>query len=268
MVGSVTGGAAGGKLPGMGTLVIEPIACLKDNYAYLIHESGGTDAYLVDPSESGPVAEALARSNLVLRGILATHHHQDHVGGIADLVAQWGPSLGFVAGHASDRGRIPKQTAFVAAPLDRFVRTELTIAGRPVLARHIPGHTRGAIAWGLGDGAAGEEIPTDVFTGDTLFAAGCGRLFEGTPADMFGSLGALTGLPPETRLWFGHEYTASNLRFAEFVEPDNKAVLARRAGLGGCTTPTTVALERATNPFVRAASIDVLAERRAAKDNF
>jgi hydroxyacylglutathione hydrolase len=253
----------------MGTLVIEPIACLKDNYAYLIHESGSTDAYVVDPSEAAPVATVLARANLVLRGILATHHHQDHVGGINDLAAQWGATLKFVAGHSSDRGRIPKQTAFVAAPADRYVTTELTIAGRPVLARHIPGHTRGAIAWGLvGEGATAEDVPTDVFTGDTLFAAGCGRLFEGTPADMFGSLAALTGLPAPTRLWFGHEYTASNLRFAEFVEPDNQAVLARRASVGACTTPTTVALERATNPFVRAASIDVLAERRAAKDNF
>jgi hydroxyacylglutathione hydrolase len=256
----------------MGTLVIEPIACLKDNYAYLIHESGGTDAYLVDPSEAEPVAAVLARSNLVLRGILATHHHQDHVGGIVDLAARWAGTLDFVAGHASDRGRIPKQTVFAAAPADRFIATELSIAGRPVLARHIPGHTRGAIAWGLGTagstGAGGENLPTDVFTGDTLFAAGCGRLFEGTPADMFGSLTALTSLPEATRLWFGHEYTANNLRFAEFVEPDNQAVLERRAKLAACTTPTTVALERATNPFVRASSVEVLAERRAAKDNF
>ena len=251
----------------MGTLVIEPIACLKDNYAYLIHASGATDAYLVDPSEAGPVSAALARHNLVLRGILATHHHQDHVGGISDLAAQWGATLAFVAGHASDRGRIPQQTTFVAAPAERFVATDLKIAGRTVLARHIPGHTRGAIAWGL-PADADPAVPADVFTGDTLFGAGCGRLFEGTPADMFGSLAALTDLPETTRLWFGHEYTAGNLRFAEFVEPDNQAVLARRAGLGMCTTPTTVALERATNPFVRASSIEVLAERRAAKDNF
>jgi hydroxyacylglutathione hydrolase len=250
----------------MATLVIEPIACLKDNYAYLIREEGGSDAYVVDPSDAAPVAAALARAKLVLRGILVTHHHQDHVGGIEELAAQAGSTLAFVAGHASDRGRIPRQTAFVAAPADRFVPTELAIAGRRLLARHIPGHTRGAIAWGLPDGDP--AVPADVFTGDTLFAAGCGRLFEGTPADMFGSLGALGSLPPETRLWFGHEYTASNLKFAATVEPDNQAVAERRAAIGARTTPTTVALERATNPFVRAPSVDVFADRRRAKDSF
>jgi hydroxyacylglutathione hydrolase len=250
----------------MATLVIEPIPCLKDNYAYLIRTAGAADAFVVDPSEAAPVNAALARGQLVLRGILATHHHQDHVGGIVELAAKWGASLAFVAGHASDRGRIPQQTAFVAAPADRFVATEVRIADRPVLARHIPGHTRGAIAWGLP--GADEQVPVDVFTGDTLFGAGCGRLFEGTPADMFASLTALTELPAETRLWFGHEYTASNLRFAEFVEPDNRAVLERKAAVAAISTPTTVALERATNPFVRAGSVEVLAQRRAAKDNF
>jgi len=107
-----------------------------------------------------------------------------------------------------------------------------------------------------------------VFTGDTLFGAGCGRLFEGTPADMFRSLRALTSGPDETRLWFGHEYTASNLRFAVTVEPDNAATAARHQALAPRTTPTTTGLERATNPFVRAATVDELASRRAAKDKF
>jgi hydroxyacylglutathione hydrolase len=250
----------------MGTLVIEPIPCLKDNYAYLLYDSESRDGYLVDPSEPGAPSAALAQRKLVLRGILATHHHADHVGGIAELDAHWREELHFIGGHASDRGRIPGQTAFIDAPADRFVLTELRVAGRPVVARHIPGHTRGAIAWGIAP--AGDQPPTDVFTGDTLFAAGCGRLFEGTPADMFRSLGALTALPESTRLWFGHEYTASNLRFAETVEPENKAILERRSALGPRTTPTTVALERATNPFVRARTIEELAARRSAKDNF
>jgi hydroxyacylglutathione hydrolase len=250
----------------MGTLVIEPIPCLKDNYAYLIRESEGADAYLVDPSEAEPTAAALAERKLTLRGIFATHHHHDHVGGIAELAERFRDQLRFVAGHASDRGRIPGQTTFVDAPTDRFVATELQAAGRVVVARHIPGHTRGAIAWGLAP--AGDQPPTDVFTGDTLFAAGCGRLFEGTPADMFGSLGALAALPEATRLWFGHEYTAANLRFAASVEPDNAAVTDRRNTLPARTTPTTVALERATNPFVRARSVEELAARRTAKDNF
>ena len=246
-------------------LVIEPIACLKDNYAYLLFSEGSSDGFLVDPSEAGPPAQALKRHGLTLRGILATHHHPDHVGGIPDLVALAGGSVRFVAGYAGDRGRIDGQTVFVDAPADRFVATALEVAGRTVMARHIPGHTRGAMAVAL---AGPDGVPTDVFTGDTLFGAGCGRLFEGTPAQMFHSLQALTSLPETTRLWFGHEYTASNLRFAESVEPGNPAIAARKAQLKPVTTPTTVALERATNPFVRAASVEVLAQRRAAKDHF
>jgi hydroxyacylglutathione hydrolase len=249
----------------MSSLIIEPIPCLKDNYAYLIHEQGGSDAYVVDPSEAAPVIEALQKRGLVLRGILATHHHPDHVGGIPALVERDGASLSYVAAFAGDRGRIPGQTVFIEAPGDSFAPTDLKVAGRTLVVRHIPGHTRGAMALGL---AGDSGVPTDVFTGDTLFGAGCGRLFEGTPAQMFDSLRALTALPEETKLWFGHEYTASNLRFAEATEPDNQAVRTRRAGLAACTTPTTVALERATNPFVRALSVEVLAERRAAKDNF
>jgi hydroxyacylglutathione hydrolase len=249
----------------MGTLIIEPIPCLKDNYAYLVRDSDSADAYLVDPSEAGPPAAALAERKLVLRGILATHHHPDHVGGIPELAERWREGLAYVAAFAGDRGRIPGQTVFVEAPADRFVTTDLRVAGRTLVVRHIPGHTRGAMAIGLSEGG---EVPGDVFTGDTLFAAGCGRLFEGTPAEMYRSLTALTSLPESTRLWFGHEYTASNLRFATAVEPDNAAVADRRANLPARTTPTTVALERATNPFVRASSVEELAARRAAKDKF
>jgi hydroxyacylglutathione hydrolase len=252
----------------MGPLIIEPIACLKDNYAYLIFAHGQKDGFLVDPSEAGPPAAALEGHGLQLRGILATHHHPDHVGGIPDLAARWRDSLEYVAGFAGDRGRIPGQTVFLEAPADRFVTTPLAVAGRNLLVRHIPGHTRGALALGLGGEAGGDPGPTDVFTGDTLFGAGCGRLFEGTPAEMFRSLQALAALPDETRLWFGHEYTASNLRFAATVEPGNRAVLERSATLAARTTPTTVALERATNPFIRASSVEVFAERRTAKDNF
>jgi hydroxyacylglutathione hydrolase len=240
------------------SLVITPIACLKDNYAYLIRD--GSDAWVVDPSEAAPVRAALG--GLTLRGILATHHHHDHVGGIQELAKgdTW------VAAHGSDRGRVPGQTVFVEAPVGRFVASGLLVGGRPVLAMHIPGHTLGAVAWGVAED--GEGVPTDVFTGDTLFAAGCGRLFEGTPAQMFTSLQSLTALPEATRLWFGHEYTANNLRFAAAAEPENPAVRERQARLSPLTTPTTVALERATNPFVRAGSVEELAARRAAKDRF
>lgn len=245
-------------------LIIQPIACLKDNYAYLIHAPGQTEAVVVDPSEEAPVAAALKEGGLSLVGILATHHHHDHVGGIAALVAA-APGPVWVAAHALDRGRVPEQTIFVDAPEQRLTETPLAIAGVPLLAMHIPGHTRAAIAWALG-GPGG--APTDIFTGDTLFAAGCGRLFEGTPAQMHDSLQALTSGSADVRLWFGHEYTASNLRFASTVEPDNAAIQARAEAGAARTTPTTVGLERETNPFVRARSVEELAARRAAKDKF
>jgi len=258
----------------MSNIQIEPIPCLKDNYAYVIHTGDGGDALVVDPSEAAPVAALLGRRRLRLRGILATHHHADHVGGIEALMAASGAERPWVAAHASDRGRVPRQTVFVEAPEERFVATELELGDGRLVAMHIPAHTSGAIAWGIVGGggrergAGPEAAPADVFTGDTLFGAGCGRLFEGTPADMFRSLRALTSGPDDRRLWFGHEYTASNLLFAATVEPDNAATRSRRETLTGCTTPTTSGLERATNPFVRSATVEELAARRAAKDKF
>jgi len=247
----------------MPTLSIEPIPCLRDNYAYLIADEAAGDAWLVDPSEPGPPGALLRRRGLRLRGVLATHHHMDHVGGIATLLDQHRDA--WVAGHLRDEGRIPRQTVFVDAPTDRFVTTELLVGGLALQARFIPGHTLGAIAWYL---PPRPDSAGDVFTGDTLFAAGCGRLFEGSPTQMYLSLQALVSLPPATRLWFGHEYTAANLRFAAAIEPDNAAVAARAADLPICTTPTTVELELATNPFVRADSAEQLSERRQAKDEF
>jgi len=248
----------------MPTLSIEPIPCLRDNYAYLIADETAGDAWLVDPSEAGPPGAVLRRRNLRLRGILATHHHMDHVGGISMLVDQH-PEV-WVAGHARDQGRIPRQTVLVDAPTEQFVATELKLGGHELLAMYIPGHTLGAIAWYLPPRAG--DAAGDVFTGDTLFAAGCGRLFEGSPTQMHGSLQALMTLPGPTRLWFGHEYTEANLRFAAAVEPDNAAVRGRALDLPICTTPTTVALERASNPFVRVDSPQRFAELRLAKDEF
>jgi hydroxyacylglutathione hydrolase len=241
---------------------IEPIPCLEDNYAYLI--SLGEDAWLVDPSEAGPPSKVLDDRALRLRGILLTHHHWDHVGGVPELLrGRRDASEIWVAAHQSDRGRIEHQTHFVEAPRGAFVETGLSIGTLPLRGMHIPGHTMGAIAWLLSD-----ENQAHCFTGDTLFAAGCGRLFEGTPADMYESLSAICALPDETLLWFGHEYTAANLRFARFVEPTNDAIAQRAANLAEATTPTTVALEKATNPFVRAGSAAELGERRQAKDTF
>jgi hydroxyacylglutathione hydrolase len=245
----------------MVALVVEPVPCLTDNYAYLVYAPGDPAAWVVDPSEPEPVIAALGQRGLGLAGILATHHHPDHVGGVPGLLARYGAVE--VAAHAHDRGRIPKQTRFIDAPLHTFAPTDVAISGHPLQAAHIPGHTLGAIAW-YAPGPDGG----DVFTGDTLFAAGCGRLFEGTPAQMHGSLQALCSLPAGTRMWFGHEYTAANLRFAAATEPDNAAVGERAASLPACTTPTTVALERATNPFVRAGDAQELGRRRTAKDTF
>ena len=248
-------------MPRMSALVVEPVACLKDNYAYLVYAPGDAKAWVVDPSEPEPVIAALEERKLGLAGIIATHHHPDHVGGVPGLLAHYGKVE--VAAHAYDRGRIPEQSTFVDAPLHAFAETDIAISGHRLQAALIPGHTLGAIAWYAPADAGGH-----VFTGDTLFAAGCGRLFEGTPAQMHGSLQTLCSLPADTKMWFGHEYTASNLRFAAATEPDNVAVKGRLETLPDRTTPTTVALERATNPFVRAGDADELGRRRTAKDNF
>jgi hydroxyacylglutathione hydrolase len=222
---------------------VVPVACLSDNYAYLIAADGSREALVVDPSESAPVAAAVASKGLSLVAILNTHHHWDHVGGNEELCA--GMSGLRVFGHASDAGRIPRQTD----RLEDGARFEL--AGLSFRILHIPGHTLGAIAYVVGDDEA-------VFTGDTLFAAGCGRLFEGTPAMMNSSLNEkLAALPDRTLVYFGHEYTASNLRFAAWVEPDNAAIAEKAARVadlrarGEPTTPSTLGEERRTNPFLR-----------------
>jgi hydroxyacylglutathione hydrolase len=240
---------------------IEPIPCLSDNYCYLITRD--RDAWLVDPSEVGPPAAALDGRGLTLRGILLTHHHWDHVGGVPGLLDQYRSDAIWVAAHASDRGRIDRQTHFIDAPRGSFVGTGLRVGDTELQGMHIPGHTMGALAWLLRDTPA-----SHCFTGDTLFAAGCGRLFEGTPADMHESLSAICTLPDDTKLWFGHEYTAANLRFARVTEPENVDIMKRAERLPDRTTPTTVELEKATNPFVRAANAAELGERRKAKDAF
>jgi hydroxyacylglutathione hydrolase len=251
----------------MTDLVVAPIRCLRDNYAYLISARSTGEAWLVDPSEAEPPLTALAElAGVQLRGILATHHHVDHVGGIEAITRQKpGNHSVWVAGHARDRGRIPLQTVFVEAPQGRFTPTGIELAGIELAAMHVPGHTRGAIAWCI---PASSSEPAAVFTGDTLFAAGCGRLFEGTPAEMHASLLAITALSDETLLYFGHEYTARNLEFAATTEPENEAIAARSLTLEPSTTPTTVAQEHATNPFVRASSVEEFARRRRAKDAF
>jgi len=229
---------------------IEIVPCLHDNYAYILSD-GGADVAVVDPSESEPVLQALAGRRLT--AILATHHHHDHVGGNAELCARFPgiPVYGHVA-ELKDGHRIPEQTQGLA---DGEGFTVLGFAGR---AMHIPGHTLTAIAFHFADAKA-------LFTGDTLFGAGCGRLFEGTPAQMHGSLDRLLKLPADTRVYCGHEYTENNLRFAAAVEPRNPTIderkqhVAKIRAAGKPSIPFTLAEESATNPFVRVTSPDVIA---------
>jgi hydroxyacylglutathione hydrolase len=223
---------------------IVPVPCLADNYAYLLISPDGRGAAVVDPSEPGPVRAALEERSLHLLAILCTHHHYDHVGGNEELLSAFGPLP--VYGHESDkeRGRIPGQTVGLADGQG------LEVLGARATALYIPGHTMGAVAY---------YFPAEgvVFTGDTLFGGGCGRLFEGTPALMHASLSRLAALPGETHVYCGHEYTEKNLLFAALVEPENEAIRERQERVraaraaGRPSVPSTMAEELVTNPFLR-----------------
>jgi hydroxyacylglutathione hydrolase len=233
------------------------IPCLKDNYAYLVVADGG-DAVIVDASEAAPVREAVRREGVRPRAIWSTHHHWDHVGGNEELAREMGLEI---VGHASDAGRLPG--------LSRGVETNDVVRVADIEARciHIPGHTVGAVAYFIDRG--GERL---VFTGDTLFCGGCGRLFEGTPAQMHSSLGRLLELPGDTRGYCGHEYTENNLRFAASCEPSNEDVArardraAKLRAQGKPTVGTTLDDERRCNPFLRVRSPDVRATLRIPTD--
>jgi hydroxyacylglutathione hydrolase len=236
---------------------IVPIPCLQDNYAYLV-VAGNGDAAIVDASEAAAVREAIRHEGVRARTIWSTHHHWDHVGGNEELVHEMGLE---VVGHASDAARLPG--------LSRGVETDDVVRVGEIAARciHIPGHTLGAVAYFVD---AGPERA--VFTGDTLFCAGCGRLFEGTPAQMHASLSRLGELPGDTRVYCGHEYTESNLRFAAHLEPSNADVARARdrsAKLrreGAPTVGTTLDDERRCNPFLRVRSPEIRATLGIAPD--
>lgn len=228
------------------------IPCLTDNYAYLVID--GDSAAIVDPGEHQPVLDAIAREKVKPVAIWLTHHHWDHIGGVEGIVAAH-PDIAVVA-HSSDSARVAKATRLVDDG------DTVTLGSLRAKILHNPGHTLGAISYWI---EAGEGA---VFTGDTLFGAGCGRIFEGTPEMMHASLHKLAALPPSTRVYFGHEYTAANLKFALHVEPNNEAITARMAGVATPSTPSTIAEERATNPFLLAKDVEELAARREAKNSF
>jgi hydroxyacylglutathione hydrolase len=232
---------------------IIPIPAFSDNYIWLLRE--GRHAAVVDPGDAAPVLAYLDREELALTAILTTHHHGDHVGGNVALLARFPVP---VFGPA--RETIPGRTQALAEG-DEIAVPGLGWAFRVL---DIPGHTAGHIGY-VGSDADGGIA----FVGDTLFAGGCGRLFEGTPAQMADSLGKLAALPTGTRVYCAHEYTLANLRFALAVEPGNVALQARlrrdqdQRDRGLPTVPSTVAEERATNPFLRAGEPDVFAAAQA-----
>lgn len=222
-------------------LAVLALPAFKDNYLWLIHD--GSNAAIVDPGDAAPVKAALAAHKLRLTAILLTHHHADHTGGVPSLLEDWDVP---VFGPRNDG------IAAVTHPLGQGERVEVPGLALTLEALDVPGHTLGHIAYVRRAPGAGW-----LFCGDTLFGAGCGRLFEGTPRQMMDSLAQLAALPDETLVYCAHEYTLSNLRFAQAVEPGNAALAARvradgaRREANQPTIPSTIALEKATNPFMR-----------------
>lgn len=226
---------------------IRPISAFNDNYIWLIDD--GHFACVVDPGDATPVIEAINQDSLKLTHILLTHHHHDHVGGVNTLVQTFGAQVWGPAGEVlpqCDHALVENDQVLLEQPNLTFTVLD------------IPGHTAGHIAF---KGLINEQ-PV-VFCGDTLFAGGCGRIFEGTPAQMYASLHKLAQLSGETRVYCAHEYTLANLKFALAVEPNNAKLMARYEETQTLrrdrlpTVPSTVAAERATNPFLRALEPEV-----------
>lgn len=252
-------------------LEIELVPALSDNYVYLIRETETGTVAVVDPAEPDPVDAALMAHGWKPSIILNTHHHGDHIGGNAALIEKYGCKL---IGPAAEVARIPN--------MDQTVKEgdRIQVGAEEAVVYETPGHTKGHIAFFFPGGPA-------LFAGDTLFALGCGRMFEGTPAGFWDSLMKLRALPDDTRLYCGHEYTQSNARFALSVDPDNAALVAqaaevdRRRGQNLPTVPSRLGDEKAANPFLRADDpalaarvgaagdpVKAFAEIRRRKDNF
>ena len=243
---------------------IKPLPVLQDNVVWIW--ARGREAVVVDPAVAEPVRQWLVDRRLELAAVLQTHHHADHIGGTPDLLRQW-PSAAVIAA-AADQERIPFQTVSVEPG------TQLELLGQPVSVIDVRAHTRAHLAYVLPQGCS-PELPTPVlFCGDTLFGAGCGRLFEGSAEDMHLALKRLQDFPDDTIVHCAHEYTEGNLRWAHALRPDDQAIAARLSTVQdlrsrGCLSlPSTMGEERRTNLFLRACSVQELRELRLHKDSW
>ncbi|CDG82901.1 hydroxyacylglutathione hydrolase [Janthinobacterium agaricidamnosum] len=236
------------------TLSVLAVPAFSDNYLWLIHD--GVNAAVVDPGDAAPILAALQAHQLTLCAILLTHHHADHTGGVPELLQHFTvPVFG------------PRKEAIanVSVTVGQGDTVSVPQLGLTLSVLDVPGHTLGHVAYVRDD-----AVEPWLFCGDTLFGAGCGRLFEGTPAQMVESLGKLSGLPDASRVYCAHEYTLSNLRFASAVEPGNAELQVRVAAdtakreQGVPTVPSTIGLEKATNPFLRHQAPEIVTSLRAA----
>ncbi len=237
-------------------ITVQAVPLLSDNYAWLLRDTVAGAVAIVDPGEAAPAIAAIEASGGRLDAIWLTHHHGDHVAGTDAVRARFGAK---VVGAAADAHRLPKLDVALAEG------DTVTLGGSTARVLDTPGHTVGHIAF-VSDGV--------LLCGDTLFSLGCGRLLEGTAADMFSSLRKFAALPPDTMVYCGHEYTESNARFALHATPDNAALrafaaeVARKRAAGQATVPSRLGDEMAANPFLRAPDVATLAALRSAKDKF
>jgi hydroxyacylglutathione hydrolase len=239
-------------------ITVQAVPLLSDNYGWLLRDAGSGAVGFVDPGEAGPPIAAVEASGGRLDFIFLTHHHADHVGGVEEMRARYGAK---VIGAAADARRLPRLDGAV-------VEGDAVVFGESrARVLETPGHTLGHIAYVFDEDEA-------LFCGDTMFSLGCGRLLEGTAADMFASLGKFAVLPPATLVYCGHEYTESNARFALHATPDNAALQAfaadvrQKRAAGQATVPSRLADELAANPFLRAPDVATLADLRSRKDTF
>ena len=239
-------------------LEVARVPVLDDNYVWIVHQDASGETLVIDPGEAEQVLAAAQERGWTISEIWNTHWHPDHTGGNAAVKAATGARLTGPAGEADKIGGLD-------ATVDEG--DTLTFAGRTAQVLRMPGHTQGHVVFHFADDGL-------LFCGDNLFAMGCGRLFEGTPAEMFANMRRFEAMPDDTIAYGAHEYTMGNGKYALVAEPDNQAVkdrmveVERLRAAGEPTLPTTIGAEKATNPFLRAKSVEEFAERRAAKDSF